>query len=89
MSQDGDEDHVVFMEQIRQLIVKVYRTMSADDREKMAATRFHSGMSDQVMTQQLLAAGVTDTVQLVDQTSAMTKTASASEHSRSRKKQDF
>lgn len=49
MSQEGDEDPIDFNERIRQLTVKVYPTMSVKDREKMAATRFFSGMSDCVM----------------------------------------
>lgn len=54
----------------------------------MAAKRFLSGMNDRVMAQQLLAARVTDTVQLVDRTSAMAAAAGAGEHSRSRRKKD-
>lgn len=88
MSQDGDEDPLDFMERIRQLTAKVIQTMSIEDRVKMAATRFLSGMSDRVMAQQLLAAGVTDTVQHVDRTSAMSAAAGRGEHSRSRKKKD-
>lgn len=45
-------------------------------------------MSDRVMAQQLLAAEVIDTVQLIDRTSAMAAAACASEHSRSRRKKN-
>lgn len=68
MSQKRNEDLMDFLEQIRQLTVKVYLTLSVKDRENMAATRFLSGMSDQVMVQQLLADRVTDTVQSVNWT---------------------
>lgn len=57
--------------------MKVYLTMSVKEREKISATRVLSGMSDRVMAKQLLAAGVTDTVQLVDRTWAMAAAASA------------
>lgn len=60
MSQDGDGDPINFMERVWQLTVKVYLTMSVEDRENIAATHLFSGMRDCVITQQLLATGVTD-----------------------------
>lgn len=89
MSQKEDEDPIDFMEQIRQLTVKVYSTMSVEDGEKIAAKRFLNGMSNRVIAQQLIPAKVTDTVQVVDRNSAMAAAASASEHSGSRLKKDM
>lgn len=65
MSQDRYKDPMDFMERIRHLSFKVYFTLSLKDGKKLAATRFHCCRSDRVMAKQLLAAGVTDKVQLV------------------------
>lgn len=64
------------------LTVKVYQTMCVKNREMIPANRFLTGISDRVISQQLLADEVTNSLQLVNLTLAMAAAVSASEHLR-------
>lgn len=71
MSTDGDRHLTDFRERIRQLRFKVSSTMSVEDVEKMAATRYHSGISDSEMALNQLDARVTHSVPLIERSSSM------------------